>query len=228
MFLAIASGSSDVIAFLLLGHVFASAMTGNTALLGIALASGNLLSVTQPLCALLGFAAGVALATLIYNRYLAQDPKERVAQILLALEILFLALFALILEFGLSSAGQTIRYVLILLGSMAMGIQGVAARQLNAPGVNTIVFTTTLVTIVSTTVGLLSGRVKDSQERSNTLFQISALSAYGGGAMLAGFLYWTEFSFLPWLPAAAVLVVMLRKYVGAQHSDPNNPIDSPR
>jgi hypothetical protein len=38
MFLAAASGATDAIGYLALGHVFTSAMTGNFALLGIALA----------------------------------------------------------------------------------------------------------------------------------------------------------------------------------------------
>jgi uncharacterized membrane protein YoaK (UPF0700 family) len=51
-FLAAASGSADVITFLTLGHVFGSAMTGNTALLGIAVAGGQLLTASLPATAL--------------------------------------------------------------------------------------------------------------------------------------------------------------------------------
>ena len=185
MLLAIASGNSDVIAFLLLGHVFASAMTGNTALLGIALSDGNWIAVTQPLSALLGFAAGVGVATLVANPKAAPARQKRMVRDLLVLEIACLALFAIIWQTGHPKTGETIHYVLILLCSFAMGLQGVVAKRIDAPGVNTIVFTTTLVTIISSAVGILSGRVDDPAVRSATMLQVSAFAAYGGGAMLA-------------------------------------------
>lgn len=202
--MAITSGSSDVIAFLLLGHVFASAMTGNTALLGIALSDGNLIAASQPVSALLGFAAGVALATLLD----APDKPGFDPRKLLVLEITCLVLFALLWGIGSHSAGDPAQYVLILLCSVAMGIQGVVARRLNAPGVNTIVFTTTLVTIISSAVGILSGRVDDPAVRRATAFQVSAFVAYGSGAVLAGLLHWVDFPYLAWLPAAAAVAVL--------------------
>jgi len=206
--LAIASGSSDVIAFLLLGHVFASAMTGNTALLGIALSDGNLIAVTQPFSALFGFAAGVGLATVICNAESASPRQKSILRNLLVLEAACLALFAIIWELGHHSAGDPTHYVLILLCSLAMGIQGVAARRFDAPGVNAIVFTTTLVTVISSAVGILSKRVDDPTVRSATMLQISAFAAYGAGALLAGLLYRAEFALLAWLPLTAILVVL--------------------
>ncbi len=206
--LAIASGSSDVIAFLLLGHVFASAMTGNTALLGIALSDGNLVAVTQPFSALFGFAVGVGLATVIRNPESASPRQTPLARYLLVLEAACLALFAIIWELGPHSAGESTHYLMILLCSVAMGIQGVVAKETDAPGVNAIVFTTTLVTIVSSAVGILSNRIDDPAVRSATILQISAFAAYGAGAMLAGLLYWAEFALLVWLPLTAIVVVL--------------------
>lgn len=202
--MAITSGSSDVIAFLLLGHVFASAMTGNTALLGIALSDGSLVAASQPVCALLGFATGVAAATLL------EGPEEKSfnARKFVGLEIACLVLFALLWGVGSHQAGDPAQYVLILLCSVAMGIQGVVARRLKAPGVNTIVFTTTLVTIISSLVGMLSGRVSDPSVRRDTALQITAFAAYGAGAVLAGLLHWADFPYMAWLPATAAIVVL--------------------
>jgi len=64
--LAMGSGVTDVTTFLTLGDVFTSAMTGNTALLGIALSQGRLLSAAHSFSALLGFAIGAALGATIY------------------------------------------------------------------------------------------------------------------------------------------------------------------
>lgn len=198
--LGFASGSADVIAFLLLGHVFASAMTGNTALLGIALSDGNLVAASQPLTALFGFAAGVALAAFIGNR----DVRT-----LVGFEITCLALFAMLWQLGPHSAGEPAQYVLILLCSVAMGVQGIVARRIEAPGVNTIVFTTTLVTIVSSLVEIVTRRAVDPALGSKTRLQVAAFAAYGAGAILAGLLHWTDFALLAWLPMAAVVAMLV-------------------
>src|SRR5437660_11648422 len=60
--LSFASGATDVLAFIKLGHLFTSAMTGNTALLAIALGQGHVAAAGRSLTALLGFALGLALA----------------------------------------------------------------------------------------------------------------------------------------------------------------------
>ena len=63
--LALASGSSDAVAFLTFGNVFTSAMTGNTALLGIAVSRGHLSDALLGLLALTGFIVGAATAAAV-------------------------------------------------------------------------------------------------------------------------------------------------------------------
>ena len=58
--LASMSGFMDAISFIEL-NVFASVLTGNTVLLGLAICNGNLLNVIVPLVAIMGFIGGVAL-----------------------------------------------------------------------------------------------------------------------------------------------------------------------
>src|ERR1700730_3402395 len=55
---AFAAGAVDIIGFARLGGVFASAMTGNFALLAYHVAQGNMLSAIGSVIALLGFVAG--------------------------------------------------------------------------------------------------------------------------------------------------------------------------
>ena len=55
--LGFASGSMDALAFFNLGEVFPSAMTGNTALLGLALGQGHVIAASRPFVA---FEAGGA------------------------------------------------------------------------------------------------------------------------------------------------------------------------
>src|SRR5712691_993515 len=59
-----AAGSVDAISYLGLGHVFTAMMTGNTVLLGLALAQGEVWAVLRSIIALVGFAAGAAVSAL--------------------------------------------------------------------------------------------------------------------------------------------------------------------
>ena len=205
-FLAISSGSSDVIAFLMLGHVFASAMTGNTALLGIAVSEGNWLAASQPVTALLGFIAGAALASIIYNPAQSAVRHSTIVRTLLVFEAVCLGCFAIVWEMSDQPIAGFAQYGLILLCSIGMGIQGIAAKRVNAPGVNTIVFTSTLVTIVLSVTEILLRREDNPGIRTATKRQIAVFGAYGAGALMAGLLYWSEFPLLIWMPVTAVVI----------------------
>lgn len=207
--LAIASGSSDVIAFLLLGHVFASAMTGNAALLGIALSQGDWLNTMKPFVALAGFVFGAAMASVIYNPNASAKRQSIVMRGLIVLEIACLAGFALAWHLtdrqphGLALIG------LIALCSVGMGVQGIVAKIIDAPGVNTIVFTSTLVAIVLSVVEILLGRKNDQKIRLATKRQIAVFGAYAVGAVIAGLLDWAAFVLLAWLPMAAAVLALI-------------------
>ncbi|OYW11995.1 MAG: DUF1275 family protein, partial [Acidiphilium sp. 37-67-22] len=62
--LAFVSGSADIFAFLKFHDVFTSAMTGNTALLGLALGQGHILAAQRSLAALFGFCCGSIAGTI--------------------------------------------------------------------------------------------------------------------------------------------------------------------
>lgn len=70
--LSFASGSMDALAFFNLGEVFPSAMTGNTALLGLALGGGHLMQASRPFTAFAGFVAGAALASACVTLWLSK------------------------------------------------------------------------------------------------------------------------------------------------------------
>ena len=156
--LASASGSSDVIAFLLLGHVFASAMTGNTALLGIAISEGDMLAASKPLTPLVGFIFGATLASVVYNPNDSASRKHTILRALLLLEIVCLCAFAAVWQTVNVSTEGAAFYGLIFLCSFGMGIQGIASKILKVPGVNTIVFTSTLASIVLSVTAIVLRR----------------------------------------------------------------------
>jgi uncharacterized membrane protein YoaK (UPF0700 family) len=110
--LAVASGVADAISYLGLGHVFVANMTGNTVLLGIALATGNGGDGVRSGLSLAGFCTGVAIGAVLVRRRGAVAP--------LTLEVVVLAG----LLGGWLAAGS--RYVLIPVAAGAMGLQSAA------------------------------------------------------------------------------------------------------
>ena len=147
--LGFASGSMDALAFFHLGEVFPSAMTGNTALLGLALGQGDVIAASRPFIAFAGFLAGAAAASASVDLWLDKLPVPRAVCWLLALEACLLAAFGLAWQFiGRPMAGAGL-YGFIVVASSGMGIQSVAARLVGRSGITTVVFTSTLTSIVT-------------------------------------------------------------------------------
>jgi uncharacterized membrane protein YoaK (UPF0700 family) len=206
--LALASGVTDVATFLTLGDVFTSAMTGNTALLGIALSHGDILAASHSFSALIGFMCGAALGTMTFVLR-AGTPTGLVAiRPLLAFESFCLGIFAVILTIVGRPGESVALYALILVSSIGMGVPGIVARHINSPGINTIVFTTTLVSIVSSLTSAVLRRSEGHRVRYATKRQIGIFLAYGLGALVAGILAGPGLPVLAWLPLAAVVAAL--------------------
>lgn len=184
--LGFASGTMDVLAFFNLGEVFPSAMTGNTALLGLAVGQGDLIGASRPFAAFAGFLAGAAAAKTSADLWLDGLPPARRSSLLLTLEACLLAIFAL----GWLLIGHPLTtvslYGLIIVASSAMGIQSIVAWLAGRPGVTTVVFTSTLASIVtSATEAVLHSphRLPFATKRQIWMFVI-----YGAGAAVGGLL----------------------------------------
>ena len=96
MALAAASGGTDAIGYLALGHVFTSAMTGNLTLLGIALAHRDGLRIGPVVVSLVCYMTGAALGARISRTPQPGDPVWPPAITrALALEAAFFAMYAL-------------------------------------------------------------------------------------------------------------------------------------
>jgi len=205
--LALASGGSDVMSFLMLGNTFTSAMTGNTALLAIAIGQGQLVSALLSFLALIGFVFGVVVATTIYNP--SDGAVRTVLRPLFLLEIACLAGFVAAWYFVDRQAQGLGLDALILLSATAMGVQAVAARHINAPGINTIVFTSTLVSIVMSVTGAVARPSLHPPVGRNTLRQIGIFFAYGLGGLAAAFVAWRHIPVIQWIPLVAVLAAIM-------------------
>ncbi len=120
--LSLAAGCTDVLSFLKLGDLFTSAMTGNTALLAIAIGRGQVLAASRSLTALLGFTLGVALATVVYASWHAQQDARRGLRRLLLLELVFLGGCAALWSASPDPVQGGALYAVIVLSALSMGI----------------------------------------------------------------------------------------------------------
>jgi uncharacterized membrane protein YoaK (UPF0700 family) len=201
--LAVASGSSDAIAFLTFGNVFTSAMTGNMALLGIAVSRGQLSGAFQGLSALTGFVVGAATAAAV-SEYRGNIGLPRELRPLFALEAAYLACFALLWTTTRHPPEGSAVFALIVLSSAAMGIQSVAARRINAPGINTIVFTSTLVSIITSITTAVVRRARPLVGFAARR-QIGIFFTYTIGVIIAGVLRHHELTWVAFLPLVSVV-----------------------
>jgi len=204
--LSLASGCTDVLTFLKLGEVFTSAMTGNTALLGIALSHGRMLAASRSLTALFGFMAGAALAAIVYNLARAEPKAALRLRRLLLLELICLGGCTALW----SSSGDPIApgslYAIISLSAFSMGIQGIAAQRISSSGISTIVFTSALIRIVTSVTGNLMHLAGAAESRVGTKGHLATFASYACGATLTGLLVSRAMGILIWIPALAVLL----------------------
>ncbi|MEY2341191.1 DUF1275 family protein [Acidithiobacillus sp. IBUN Pt1247-S3] len=198
------AASADVTAFLCFHAVFTSAMTGNLALLGLALGQGHLALATHSLLALGGFVIGAMIATALGERQFWRG--ERI----ILLELIGLLIFAGGWWLWRFPAGGAALAVMILGSASAMGVQSVLARKVNVAGVPSVVFTNTLTSIL---ISLTNALRKWEKPGWVTVQQLTALLAYAAGAALFAALLWLSPVLavnLPWL--ALILVWILGRH----------------
>jgi uncharacterized membrane protein YoaK (UPF0700 family) len=206
--LAFAAGATDVMAFLTLSGVFTAAMTGNMAFLGIAASRADWTSAVLSLSALAGFVAGVAVAAALYGAEPSRERQWTTIRSLLLLEIAGLVVFAVAWTLADHPIAGVPLYCIILLSAFCMGIQSVAARHINVPGVNTIVFTITLVGVIARLTRAAARETALAAPPGSAARQSAVIAAYAFGALLAGVVIWFSNALLPWLSVAAVAVAI--------------------
>src|SRR5882757_5584542 len=174
---AFAAGTVDVVSFATLGGVFASAMTGNFALLAYYVAQSDSQSAMGSVVALTGFAIGCAVGVL-QRRGRAQ---EQALNILLVSETGLLLFFALYSMWTPHTAHAPSDHLQILLLAVAMGLQAVIGQTIS---LTTIVFTTTLTKLVGTIADSLANG--DAAGLKDVKIQSAVVVSYLFGALLSG------------------------------------------
>jgi uncharacterized membrane protein YoaK (UPF0700 family) len=189
---AFAAGAVDIFGFVQLGSVFASAMTGNLALLAYHVAEGNTLSAIGSVIALCGFVTGC-----VIGFSLRRGRSDRTTiNLLLGAETGLLLLFAVYALYTLYAPSGTVAADLgvqtavvsgmrlqILILAVAMGLQAVVGQMTT---LSTIVFTTTLTRLVGGITDAIA--TADSTGLHEVRVQIALVASYLLGALLAGVL----------------------------------------
>lgn len=189
-------------AFVLLGHVFTSAMTGNTALLGVALGLGDGAAALRSACALVGFVFGAFAGT-----WISRGRRGRLQPLLLT-EAMLVGAFALAWPWLGASRGGGL-YTLIFLSACAMGVQGITAREANRFRISTLVFTNALLRITEAAARTLLGEPLPREQRLHALRDAWSYAAYAAGAALTALLLSREARWAVWAPFLAVAVAAI-------------------
>ena len=174
---AFAAGTVDIISFATLGGVFASAMTGNFALLAYYVAQGDSQSAMGSVVALMGFAAGCAIG--VFQR--RGRSQEQALGFLLAGEAGLLLFFALYAMWTPHIAHAPSDHLQILLLAVAMGLQAVIGQTIS---LTTIVFTTTLTKLVGTIADSIANG--DVSGLKDVKIHSAVVVSYLFGALLSG------------------------------------------
>jgi uncharacterized membrane protein YoaK (UPF0700 family) len=194
---AFAAGAVDIIGFANLGGVFASAMTGNFALLAYHFAQGNTLSAIGSVIALIGFVTGCVIGFTLRRGRSAHVT----VSLLLGTEAGLLLLFALYSLWSTRAALVPAMRLQIVLLAVAMGLQSVVGQMVS---LSTIVFTTTLTRLVGGITDAVANR--SSAGLGEVRDQITLVGSYLLGALLAGILAVHEMGGVVFLPLGGVAV----------------------
>jgi uncharacterized membrane protein YoaK (UPF0700 family) len=147
--LALVSGATDAIAFVSLGGVFTSVMTGNMVLLGMGVGRGEAAVLEHTGIALVAFIAGTVLGARIAGAPRSDDPvwPRRLTVALTAEFGLFLVAAVCWWAVGSKPHGA-MQNVLLTVDALALGVQSSAVLRLNVSGLSTTYLTGTLTTLV--------------------------------------------------------------------------------
>lgn len=180
--LTVLTGATDAVAFLRLGNVFTSVMTGNMVLLGLAMGRGELTALEHAGLAVAAFVAGS-----VAGSHLAGAPRDedgawpRRLTLALAAELGIFVAVAAGWWVSRSHPAGLAQSLLLAASALALGVQSSAILRLNVSGLSTTYLTGTLTTLVQ---ALTTARRLQGNGRSLCLL-IALIAGAGLGALLA-------------------------------------------
>jgi len=138
--LTFVTGLVDAFSYLLLGHVFVANMTGNVVFLGFALVGASDFSIVTSLLALVAFGVGAVTGGRLGRRL--GTHRGRLLAYATVVEASLVGLAAITAVNGVEA--DLVRYAIVALLAIAMGIQNATARGLGVADLTTTVLTLTI------------------------------------------------------------------------------------
>jgi uncharacterized membrane protein YoaK (UPF0700 family) len=203
--LTLTTGAVDATSFLALGNVFASVITGNLVLLGVAAGAARPALAVHSGVALAGYVAGVAVGAPVARH---QDSGGRIwppgVTVTLVVELGVLAAFTIAWELAGAAPHGGVQLALVVVLAAAMGLQAAAVRRLGQ--MSSTYLTSTLTGLVA---GLVTGSKPDGMQRS-----LGVLAAIVIGAIVAAVLVRTAPAWLPAMVLVPLGVVIVSSVAG--------------
>jgi uncharacterized membrane protein YoaK (UPF0700 family) len=199
--LTVLTGVTDAVAFVRLGNVFTSVMTGNMVLMGIAVGQPDLSALWHAGLAVLSYIVGAMAGGSLSGR---ADPDDGVwpARVTVAL-VIELVLFVVVNVVWMASdadLGATGQISLAAVAALALGIQSSAVIRLNVSGMSTTYLTGTLTHVARSLI-------VERNLRGNGRAALTLVALVGGGALGAWLAHLApEVALLP--PVAILLGVL--------------------
>ncbi len=197
--MTVVTGLVDAFSYLLLGHVFVANMTGNVVFLGFAVAGAQGFSIAASSVALVSFGLGSVVGGRIVGRF-GHHRGHHVA-VATATQAVLLAVTVILAFIGTHPFGSGVRYPLIVLLALAMGVQNSSVRRLAVPDLTTTVLTLT-VTGIGADSALGGGKGSKSGRR---LISVAAMFL---GALIGAVLILHVHVALPLVLALVIAVVV--------------------
>jgi uncharacterized membrane protein YoaK (UPF0700 family) len=209
--MTVVTGLVDAFSYLTLGHVFVANMTGNVVFLGFAVAGASGFSIPASLVALLFFALGSVVGGRLIARYGRHRGRHLASA--MAVESVFLAVSVALALSSSNPPHHGFRYALIVVLSLATGVQNSSIRKLAVPDL-----TTTVLTMTVTGIGADSALGGGNGSKSGR--RLLAIGAMFVGALVGAILVIHARIVLPLAIALAVIVCIALASYTAGKSDP--------
>ena len=140
--MTLVTGLVDAFSYLVLGHVFVANMTGNVVLLGFALVGAPGFSIAASLAAIAAFGVGALVGGKVGSRFARN--RGQLFSTAAAIQAVFLVSGVVLAALSTNPLTAGVRYSVIVVLTIAMGIQNAGARKLAVPDLTTTVLTMTI------------------------------------------------------------------------------------